>query len=585
MDAVSDPRVHEVVLMTSAQVGKTEIINNTVGFYVDRDPAPILVIQPTLEMGEAWSKDRLSPMLRDTPALQGKVKDARARNSGNTLLHKSFPGGHITIAGANSPVSLASRPIRILLCDEVDKYPPSAGTEGDPVSLARKRTTTFWNSKTLLVSTPTIQGASRIEAAYDSSDKRQYLVPCPNCGEKQILKWQRVKWEKGKPSTARYQCQFCDGLWTDASRHKAVKLGEWQATEIFNGVAGFHLNELYSPWVSLAEMAASFAEAEKGGQEQLKAWINTSLGETWQEKGDAPEWERLYDRREAYPIGIVPRGALILTAGADVQKDRIEVQVIGWGRGKENWSVDYKVLEGDTSRGEVWRRLTEQLGIYYPREQGGEMPVQMLGVDSGYATNDVYAWAREQRGTGRVIVVKGAERAGVPIGTPTAVDVTIGGKRIARGIKVWPVSVGIYKSELYGFLRLPRPVESEEAYPPGYPHFPQYDAEYFKQLTAEQLVTRIHKGYRHLEWQQTRARNEALDNWVYARAAAAVLGLDRYGERQWRELEGRVEAKPKPPMPSGTLPPPSKPPAPKPGWLGPRHRNWLDRGSGRGWLR
>ena len=216
MDAVNDPRTEMVVIMSSAQVGKTEIINNIIGYNVHLDPSPILLLQPTLEMAEAWSKDRFAPMLRDTYVLKGLVKDPRTRDSGNTLLHKRFPGGHITMAGANSPASLASRPIRLVLCDEVDRYPVSAGTEGDPVSLAKKRTTTFWNRKILLTSTPTIKGASRIESAFEQSDQRRFYVPCPQCGEKQTLKWQQVKWEQGdpkdgdekhKPETAAYICE------------------------------------------------------------------------------------------------------------------------------------------------------------------------------------------------------------------------------------------------------------------------------------------------------------------------------------------------------------------------------------------
>ena len=193
MDAFNDPTVREVVVMSSAQIGKTEMVNNLVGFHVAQDPSPILVVQPTLDMAQTWSKDRLAPMLRDTPALQNLVKDPRSRDSGNTTLHKVFPGGHITACGANSPSSLASRPIRVVLCDEVDRYPVSAGTEGDPVSLAKKRAATFWNRKILLVSTPTNKGASRIEMSYEESDQRKYYVPCQHCGHKQIMAWSNVK--------------------------------------------------------------------------------------------------------------------------------------------------------------------------------------------------------------------------------------------------------------------------------------------------------------------------------------------------------------------------------------------------------
>jgi phage terminase large subunit GpA-like protein len=264
MDAVSDPLVETVVLMTSSQVGKTEILNNLVGYHIHQDPAPILVLHPTIEMGEAWSKDRLAAMLRDTPALRGKMSEAKARDAANTLRHKALASGHhITIAGANSPASLASRPIRILACDEVDRYPASAGTEGDPVSLAIKRTATFWNRKIVLVSTPTVSGQSRIEAAYNDSDQRQFWVPCPACGERQLLRWDRVVWPDGKPMEARYACGHCDAHWSDAERWMAVRRGQWRAEAEFRGTAGFRLNELYSTWRKLSETARDFVAAQQ----------------------------------------------------------------------------------------------------------------------------------------------------------------------------------------------------------------------------------------------------------------------------------------------------------------------------------
>lgn len=583
MDAVSDPSIHSVVLMCSSQIGKTEVIGNVVGYHIDQDPSPILMILPTLELGEAWSKDRLAPMLRDTPCLKGKVKDARSRDSGNTLLHKQFPGGHITIAGANSAASLSSRPVRITLFDEVDRYPFSAGTEGDPVSLGKKRSITFWNRKSIECSTPTIEGLSRIENSYNQSDQRRYFLPCPDCGEFQTLKWDQVHWEDGKPETAVYACAHCGCAWDDSKRWKAIRKGEWRATAPFNGIAGFHLNEIYSSWVKLRETVQAFLES-KEHPERLKVWINTALGESWREKGEAPDWQRLYERREEFPTGRVPRGGLFLTAGADVQKDRIEIQVIAWGRGKENWSIDYIVLDGATNRREVWEKLDGVLESRYRGEGGIEYAISRLGIDSGYATQDVYQWAR-RHGLGRVMVIKGVERAAAPVGQPSAVEINYGGKKIARGMKVWPVAGGIFKSELYGWLRLEKPTdESKEPHPPGYCHFPKYQDEFFKQLTAEQLMARFVKGYKKLEWVKTRERNEALDTWIYARAAASVFGLDRFGERQWRTLEAPIPAagqeakETEQPIErqviTPTAPVPGAPLAPRKNWIGGR-TGWL----------
>ena len=244
MNAVGEPGVREVVFMTSAQIGKTEIINNICGFFIHQDPAPILLIQPTLELAETWSKDRLTPMLRDTEVLSDLVRDPRSRDSGNTLLYKRFPGGHLTMAGANSPASLASRPVRIVLLDEEDRYPNSAGAEGDPGSLAEKRSTTFWNRLLLTASTPTVAGSSKIAARYERSDQRKYFVPCPHCGEKQILLWGNIRFENKDPATAHYICEHCGAILTDKDKPRMLAEGEWIATKPYDGIIGCHLSAL-----------------------------------------------------------------------------------------------------------------------------------------------------------------------------------------------------------------------------------------------------------------------------------------------------------------------------------------------------
>ena len=285
MDAVADETVREIWVMKSAQVGWTEILNNVIGYHIHQDPAPMLLVQPTLEMAEAWSKDRLAPMVRDTPALAERIADPRSRDSGNTLLHKKFAGGHLTVAGANSPAGLASRPIRIVLFDEVDRYPASAGTEGDPISLGKKRAATFWNRKVLAGSTPTIKGSSRIESGFESGDQRFYHVPCVHCGELQRLVWSQVRWPDGQPELAVYACVACGAELTDADKPKMLRAGQWVASRESRGIASFHISELYSPWSTWADMAVAFVQAKKL-PETLQTWINTSLGETFEERGD-----------------------------------------------------------------------------------------------------------------------------------------------------------------------------------------------------------------------------------------------------------------------------------------------------------
>ncbi len=321
MEAVSDAATETVVIMSSSQVGKTEVVNNCVGYHIDQDPAPIMVVMPTERDAETWSKDRFSPMVRDTPCLQGKIADPRSRDGNNKILHKRFPGGHLTIVGANAPSGLASRPIRLLLCDEVDRYPFSAGAEGDPVNLAKKRTVTFWNRKIVLVSTPTNKGSSRIEAAFEESDQRRFWVPCPVCGLEQVLTWEQVKWDKDengdhRPETARYHCADCDAAWMDETRWAAISKGRWIADAPFNGTAGFHLNEIYSPWIRLEAMAKAFLSARAGGDETMKTFVNTSLGETWMESGEAPDWQRLQGLKEQWRAGTVPAGGRRVRGGA-----------------------------------------------------------------------------------------------------------------------------------------------------------------------------------------------------------------------------------------------------------------------------
>ncbi len=553
MDAISDPAIEMVVVKSSAQTGKTECCLNAVGYHIDQDPAPIMVVMPTERDAETWSKDRFAPMARDTPCLKGLITDPRSRDGANKILHKKFPAGHLTIVGANAPSGLASRPIRILLCDEVDRYPASAGAEGDPVNLARKRTVTFWNRKIVLVSTPTIKGASRIETAFEESDQRRFWVPCPDCGQHQVLTWDRVHWDKDvhsvhRPETARYLCVHCAAAWSDARRWAAIRLGEWRAERPFNGVAGFHLNEIYSSWVRLAEMARTFLSAKEHGDEAMKTFVNTSLGETWQEAGEAPDWQRQYERRETWPNGVVPAGGLFLTAGADVQKDRIEVDVWAWGRDLESWLIDHIVIEGGPETATVWAELDKILGRSWAHALSGvAMSIARLAIDTGYEAPAVYAWAR-RAGFALVSPVKGVDgfNRSAPVSGPTYVDATEHGRKVRRGARLWIVAGSVFKSETYRFLRLERPIDEDLAggarYPAGTVHLPSWaDSEWCKQLVAEQLVTvKTRRGFSKLEWQKLRERNEALDCRVYARAAAWILGADRWPEAKWKDLEAQI---------------------------------------------
>jgi phage terminase large subunit GpA-like protein len=557
MDALSpsDP-ARRVVFMKSAQVGATTAGSNWIGYVIHHAPGPMLAVQPTVELAKRFSRQRIDPLIAESPALRERVKPQRSRDAGNTVLSKEFPAGLLVITGANSAVGLRSMPARYLFLDEVDAYPPSADEEGDPVALAEARTRTFsWRSKIFLTSTPTIHGVSRIEREFEQSDQRRFFVPCPHCGSTQWLKFERLKWDKGKPETAHYLCDSCDGRIEE--RHKTAMLaaGEWRptadpASREGAGTVGFHLSALYSPigWLSWAEIARLW-EAAQTSDEAKRSFRNSVLGETWVEAGEAPDWQRLYERRESWAFGTVPSGGLFLTAGADVQKDRIEVSVWAWGRGLTSWLVEHIIIEGGPERAESWSKLSELLGQTWPHEQGARLGLAKFAIDAGYEAAAVYAWAR-QAGFAQVAPIKGVEgfNRAAPVIGPSFVDATEGGKKIRRGARLWTVAVATFKSETYRFLRHSRPTDEEIANgakaPAGFVHLPQgVEAEWVKQLVAEQLVTVTTKrGFQRLEWQKSRERNEALDCRVYARAAAWIAGADRWSEAMWRSLEKQAAA-------------------------------------------
>jgi phage terminase large subunit GpA-like protein len=552
MDALSPVSpVQRVVFMKAAQVGATEAGNCFIGFVMHHAPGPMLAVQPTVELAKRNSRQRIDPLIEESPELRERIKPARSRDAGNTMLSKEFAGGILIMTGANSAVGLRSTPARYLFLDEVDAYPASADEEGDPVSLAEARSLTFAHRrKALLISTPTIRGLSRIEREFEASDQRRYFVPCPHCEHSQWLKFERLRWDKGQPETAEYHCEGCEK--PIAEHHKTAMLaaGAWRATAATSDphTVGYHLSALYSPigWLSWARIARAW-EAAQGNDEAMRAFRNTILGETWFETGEAPDWQRLAERREDWKPGTVPAGGLFLTAGADVQKDRIEVDVWAWGRGLESWLIDHIVIEGGPGDAGCWQKLTDILGRTWQHAHGQHLTIARLAIDTGYETSAVYGWAR-QVGFAQVAPVKGLEgfNRSSPVTGPTYVDATIAGKRLRRGARLWSVATSTFKAETYRFLRQDRPTPEEitagASFPAGTVHLPIWaDGEWLKQLTAEQLITvKSKRGFTKLEWQKLRERNEALDCRVYARAAAWIAGADRWSEARWVELERQL---------------------------------------------
>lgn len=557
MDAVTDADVTRVVCMKSTQVGWTELLMNTLGYFICEDPCPILLIQPTVEAGEAWSKERLAPMIRDTPAITARVGDVKSRDSGNTIRGKTFPGGLLAIVGANAPTGLASRPIRIVLADEVDKYPVSAGTEGNPLALAAKRQGTFWNRKTLIGSTPTIKGASEIESEWLNSDQRHFWVPCPDCQTAQVLKWSNVVWDKPAGEhlahTAHYTCEGCGTLWDDVTRGEAVKRGEWRSERPFNGVAGFHVNAMMSPWVQLHEIVDEFLRS-RHDPERLKTWVNTTLGETWEEKAETVDATSFIGRRESYGPRSVPEAVRLVTAGVDVQGDRLEMIVVGWCAHEETYAIAYHVIPGDPSQGDVWDILDDLLLSAYQSEDGRELRIRAVAIDTGgFYANEVLNFCKV-RLRRRVFAIKGAPGPR-PIWPKWA-------SRTKHNDQIFLIGVDTAKDTLYGRLRITAPGEEKP-----YVHFPvsdDFDQRFFDQLTSEQVVTRYREGRPYRVWVlPSGRRNEALDAFVYALAARMALPvkLDRplsAGRAPGRTPTGPVVIQPAAAAASAAKPPPAK---------------------------
>lgn len=560
-DLSARSRVQEVDVMFAAQLGKSESGMNWLGYIIDQEPGPVMIVQPTTDMAKRFSRQRITPMLEETPALRRKVRENRSRDDANTTLMKDFAGGVLVVSGANSAASLRSMPVRYLFLDEIDAYPLDVDGEGDPVALAEKRTSTFARKKILKVSTPTTKDFSRIEACYLGSDMRRFEVPCPHCGVHQVLEWgsdkdHGLKFDRdpeGRPmlETVHYVCRHNGCCIEEHHKPGMLAAGRWQATKesVRPGrLTGYHMSALYAPlgWVSWIDLVQQWHEAQiaakSGDVSKLKTFVNTALAETWEEQGDKVAHHELSRRAEDYPLGIVPRGGLMIVQGVDVQGDRLERRVWAFGRGQESWLVDREIIYGDPAieegqPGSPWTVLTERRRTPIQHASGSQVLITATAIDTGgHHTQQVYAYCRAHV-HGNVLAVKGSSQSGrTPLGKPSDVEVTWRGQRIQRGLKLWPVGTDVIKGLIYGRLRNAAPG-------PGYIHLPKAlsDTDEFEQLTAERLITKYVKGHPRMEWVKPNGRrNEALDCAVYAYAAACWLGIERFTEPQWAKLESRV---------------------------------------------
>ncbi len=527
MDALTDISVETVTVMKSARIGYTKMLNWDTAYHIHHDPCPQLIVQPTIEDAQGYSKDEIAPMVRDMSVLSDLVADVKSRDSNNTILKKAYPGGILHLVGANSARGFRRITVKRVKFDEVDGYPLSAGQEGDQIKLGTMRSDTYWDRKIILGSTPTVKGFSRIEKSFDQSDQRYYFVPCPFCNHFQTLIFENIKWPKDDPDKAYYECESCHDEIPHSKKRWMVENGEWRATKSFNGHAGFHIwaGYSYSPNATWAKIAKEFLEANEDLKknkdvEKLKTFTNTILGKTWEERGERPDASVLLARCESYTIGRVPERAFVLTSGVDTQDNRLAVVVKAWGRGEESWLIHYEEIYGDPDEPYVWEQLDLLLNRPWPHATGIDLHIVSMAIDTGgHRGEAVKNYCRTR--SPKVMAIKGHSAKGKPIvGKPSYVDVNYAGSIYKEGVQLWMIGTDTAKGIIFKRLQ-----KSESG--PGTLHFPLgIEEEYFKQLTNEKLVTLYKKGFPVREWVSLGA-HEALDCEVYAYAAAYRAGLPR----------------------------------------------------------
>jgi phage terminase large subunit GpA-like protein len=566
LDAFFEPGIEICVLQASSQVGKTSSAAVLVAYHIAHDPCPILVVEPTVDpMAKEFSKNRLDPMIRASPILRDLVSKQREKDSSNTILRKTFRGGSLSIAGANSAASLAALTIMLLVLDEIDRYPAELRGEGATIQVALKRTAAYQGRRRiLLLSSPTLRGAP-IDSWFRRGDQRRYCVPCPSCGYVHPYRWKNVRWENDDPETARLHCPECDYPIDDAQRVAILGLAEWRAENPGRRekeIASFHLWEAYSPLSSLSSIVSGFLaarEAQKAGDNSLMhTWQNTTLGEAIElDDGDGVESHALLTRREEYPKGVdAPAGVAMLTMGVDVQDDRLEGLVVGWGPGEESWLVDRQTISGDTSQPEPWKQLDELLNKEYLHATHQRLSIQATCIDSGgHRTTLVYDYALKQSAR-RVYAIIGRDGQRPIVSSPSPKKWGLN----RRKVPLYTVGVDGAKALLVSRFRL-----TERG--PGYFHVPLTDwadEEMAAQLTSERLVTKHHMGVPKMVWQLTRPRNEALDCAVYALAALRLVHPNL--ELLAAQLENPDAG------------PPRQPPRGKrESWVGGKAQNWFKR--------
>lgn len=546
LDSFTDPLIEHIVVVAASQVGKSETINNMVGYCIDQDPGPILLIQPTIDDVKRYSEMRIAPMIRETRCLKRKVADPKSRDAANTKRQKSFPGGVLVMTGSNVAHDLSSMPIRYVFGDERDRWATSAGSEGDPWELAVARTRTFYNKKMVEVSTPTVKGASAIENSYNLGTMERWKTQCPHCGEYVEITFDNIRFEyeaaeKGDKKIFHitelfYVCPECGGI-SDEHTMKSQP-AKWVATvpeaRKHHKTRSFWLTAWVSPWATWESIILQFLQAGTDSA-KLQVVYNTQFGELWEERGDMASEDDVMARREVYEAE-VPDGVLLLTCGVDTQDDRLEYEVVGHRRFGETWGIKKGVILGRPDTEEVWERLDEVLSHKYKFKSGVSLQISLTFIDEGgHFTQEVrqHCLARQHD---HVFAIKGANRPDIPYTAPPKKQkIVVNGKVIGQ-VWVYEIGVNAGKQKIVDNLRVQSPGAN-------YCHFPlrdDYGKQFFKQLMSEHLAY-VPKLKHPWQWQKIpgHERNEAFDIRNYNLAACEILSPD------WDEIEQKLRtAKP-----------------------------------------
>ncbi len=533
-------------MMAGVQLLKSVVIQLAIAWVIYADPGPALMLLPRENDIERFTRDRIDPMIRDNAALAERVVESKSREKGNTVDKKSFEGGQIHFVAANSAQNVSSFTSRFGFADELDRCPMTLPPDGDLVQLFRNRFTAFTTQRKIMwSSSPTVKGRSNIEKRWKVSDQSQYHVPCPHCGHKQPLVWENLHWGELDPTIVWYECQNSQCEQPIENKHLWWMLqeengAEWVASNPSSKIPGFTISHLYHPDKPWSDLVAEWLAAE-GNPDSEKTFINTQLGRLYEEKGDVPDWQILKKRAGGYELGEMPKDALILFAGIDVQGDRIEVAQWGFGRSTQSWLVHYQVIPGNTAQDEPWDNLTDYLNSPFRHPLGADVFPSMIVLDCNYKQVQAYSWLRKiapGRFAGKVMGIRGDVRSAGVFGRPFIADTRSNGRAVRSGVRIWPLNVSALKLELFGFLSLE--ADPEEEKPRGYIHLPVMDDYWYEQLTAECLMKRKNKdGYEESVWVKT-GPNEALDTRVYARAGHHRLGCDNWPEHRWDELERQL---------------------------------------------